>query len=115
MAVDPKTYVASYLRAVDSFNDGDVLGFGALIADECTFDGTAGHFGTGSDEIVKALQAGRDAGWVSHNPIGTVAAGEFLVAVYENRYADGSSVIGAGTMRFGTEGKLTEMRSLDPR
>jgi len=52
MAADSTTYVAKYLRAVDAFNHDDVTGFEELLSDDCTFDGTAGHFGTGRDEIV---------------------------------------------------------------
>jgi len=51
----------------------------------------------------------------SHDPIGTVAAGEFLVTVYQNRYSDGSTVIAAGCLRFDDDGNVTEIRSLDPR
>jgi SnoaL-like domain len=115
MAADSTTYVAKYLRATEAFNNGNVATFGDLLADDCTFDGTAGRFGTSRDEIVNGLQQGRDAGWLSHDPIGTAAAGEFLVTVYENKFSDGSRVTGAGCMRFNDDGKVTEIRSLDPR
>jgi hypothetical protein len=69
-----------------------------LLADDCTFDGTAGHVGSTRDEIVKELQQGRESGWLSHNPIGTAAAGEFLVSVYEKRFSDGRRVTAAGCM-----------------
>jgi hypothetical protein len=115
MAADSTTYVAKYLHAVEAFNNGDVAAFCEFLADDCTFDGTAGHVGTGRDEIFKALQQGRNGGWLSHNPIGTAAAGEFMVSVYENRFADGTRVTAAGCLRFNEDGKVTEMRSLDPR
>jgi SnoaL-like domain len=115
MATDSVTYVARYLRAIDAFNNGDLTAFGELLAEDCTFDGTAGHVGSTRDDIVKALQQGRDAGWLSHNPIGTAAAGEFLVTVYENRYADGSRITAAGCLRFNEAGQVTEIRSVDPR
>jgi hypothetical protein len=115
MAADSTAYVAAYLRAIEAFNSGDIARFGDLLSDDCTFDGTAGRFGATRDEILKALQEGRDAGWLSHDPIGTVAAGEFLVAVYENKYSDGSRVTAAGCLRFNDEGKVTEIRSIDPR
>jgi hypothetical protein len=115
MSADCTTYVAKYLRAIDAFNTGDLSGFGELLADDCTFDATVGHIGGSRDEIVKALQEGRDAGWLSHNPIGTAAAGEFLVTVFENRYADGSRVTAAGCLRFDANGDVTEIRSLDPQ
>ena len=82
--------MAKYLRAIEAFNKDDLATFAELLADDCTFDGTAGQFGTSRDQIVKALQQGRESGWLSHNPIGTVAAGEFLVSVYENQYSDGT-------------------------
>jgi hypothetical protein len=115
MTADSTTFVAKYLRAIEAFNSGDLTAFGDLLADDCTFDGTAGRVGTSRDEIVKGLQAGRDAGWLSHNPIGTAAAGEFLVTVYENKFADGSRVTAAGCLRFNDNGEVTEIRSLDPR
>jgi len=115
MAADSVTYVAHYLRAIDAFNNGDMTVFGELLAEDCTFDGTAGHFGSTREAIVKGLRQGRDSGWLSHNPIGTAAAGEFLVTVYENRYADGTRVTAAGCLRFNDDGNVTEIRSLDPR
>ena len=43
------------------------------------------------------------------------AAGDFLVGPFENRYADGSSVVAAGILRYGSNGKVTEIRSsLEP-
>ena len=47
--------------------------------------------------------------------IATAAGGEFLVSVYENKYADGSSVTAAGCARFNEDSKVTEIRSMDPR
>ena len=115
MAADSATWVSKYMRAIEAFNNDDVQTFGELFAEQCTFEATAGQVGTTRQEIVEALQAGRAAGWLTHNPIGTVAAGEFLVAVFENRYADGSSVISAGCMRFGDDGRVSEVRTLESR
>ena len=115
MAADSTTFVAAWLRAVDAFNDGDLAVLGELLSDDCTFDGTAGQYGTTREEIIKGLQDGRDAGWLSHNVIATAAGGEFLVSVYENKYADGSCVTAAGCARFNDDGKVTEIRSMDPR
>jgi hypothetical protein len=115
VAADSTTYVSKYLRAIEFFNNGDVASFGGLLADHCTFDGTAGHFGDTREEIVQGLTEAKTGGWLSHDPIGTVAAGEFLAVVYENKYADGSKIIAAGCLRFDDEGKVTEIRSVDPR
>ena len=115
MAADSTTFVASWLRAVDAFNHGDLAVLGTLLTNECTFDGTGGRYGTTREEIVKGLQDGRDAGWLSHNVIATAAAGEFLVSVYENTYADGSRVTAAGCARFNDDNMVTEIRSMDPR
>jgi len=115
MAADSTTFVAAWLRAVDAFNNGDLAVLGELLSDDCTFNGTAGNFGNTREEIVSALQEGRDAGWLSHNVIATAAGGEFLVSVYENTYADGSRVTAAGCARFNDDTKVTEMRSMDPR
>ena len=115
MAVDSTTYIAAYLRAIEGFNHADFATFSELLSDECTFDGTAGHFGSSGDDIVKGLKDARSAGWLSHDPIGTAAAGEFLVVVYENKFADGSRVTAAGCMRFNDEGKVSKIRSMEPR
>jgi hypothetical protein len=114
MAADSTTYVAKYLRAIEAFNDGNVETFGDLLADDCTFDGTAGRFGTSRDEIVKGLQEGRDAGWLSHDPIGTAAAGEFLVTVYENKFSDGSRVTAAGCLRFNDDARSPRSAASTP-
>ena len=115
MAADSTMYVAAYLRAIEGFNNGDFATFGELLSDDCTFDGTAGHFGSSRDEMVKGLKDARNAGWLSHDPIGTAAAGEFLVVVFENKFADGSRVTAAGCVRFNDDSKVTEIRSMDPR
>jgi SnoaL-like domain len=115
MAGDSTTYVAKYLRAIEAFNHDDLATFGELLAEDCTFDGTAGHVGSSRDEIMRGLQQGRESGWLSHNPIGTAAAGEFLVSVYENHFADGTRITAAGCLRFNDDGKVTEIRSIDPR
>ena len=115
MAADSTTFVSAWMRAVDAFNNGDLAVLGELLSDDCTFDGTAGHYGSTRDEILKGLQDGRDAGWLSHNVIATGAAGEFLISVYENEYADGTRVTAAGCARFNDDGKITEIRSMDPR
>ena len=41
-------------------------------------------------------------------------AGEFVVTLYRNDYADGSSVTGAGVFRLDGEGKIEEVRTFDP-
>ena len=106
--------VATYVRAVEAFNQSDMQSFGELFADDCEFVSTGGSVGTSRAEIVANLTNAR-TNWVSHNPVGTVAAGEFLVVAYENHYADGSIVTAAGCLRFNSDGKVIEVRTLEPR
>ena len=56
MAADSTTFVVAWLRAVDAFNNGDLAVLGELLSDDCTFDGTAGHYGNTREEIIKGLQ-----------------------------------------------------------
>jgi hypothetical protein len=75
------------------------------MTEDCTFEGV----GSNKAEILKSVQQSRDDGWESHNPIHTATAGEFLVNLYENRYADGTRFIGSGILRFNSEGRVTEI------
>lgn len=112
---DAARYTASWLRAVERFNQGDVIGFGEVLAEKVTFDTTnGGHVADTKAEILKFLAQGRDDGWVSHNPISIACAGEFLTGVFENRMADGTTNIGAGVGRFNEDGLLVEIRGFDP-
>jgi hypothetical protein len=108
-STDAATHVGRWMRVVEAFNRGDMATFGEAMAEDCTWEGVGGKI-----ETLKALQQGRDDGWVSHNTIGTASAGEFLVATYENRFADGRSVIGAGIVRLNADGLFSEFVSREP-
>jgi hypothetical protein len=104
-SADAATHVGTYLRAAEAINRGDMTAFGEWMAEDCTFEGV----GSNKAEIVKFVQQGKSDGWLSHNPIGTAAAGEFSVSVYENRFADGHAVIGAGVLRWNANGLCVEI------
>ncbi len=60
------------------------------------------------------LQAGRDQGWQTHHVLGVAAAGEFLAAVAENRYADGRRIVGSYIFGFSPEGLIVRAHGLNP-
>jgi SnoaL-like domain len=113
MTTNPSTYLAAYTHAIEGFNNDDMETFSKLFADSCEFTSSAGPVGSTRDEIVDAMASARAGGWTTHGPLGTVAGGEFLVAIFENRYADGSSAVSAGIMRFDESGKVSEVRSME--
>ena len=47
--------------------------------------------GTRRDEIIAAVKSAQTAGWSGHRVLGLITGGEFVVGVYRNDYADGSS------------------------
>lgn len=107
---DATTYVATYLRAIEAFNRGDMPSFGELMTEACVFQG----FGDNRTDILKTIQQGRDDGWLSHNAIAIATAGDFLVALYENRFGDGTGVIGSGILRFNEDGVVREIVGRGP-
>jgi hypothetical protein len=99
---------------VDRFNEGDLQPLSDLLADNCVFHSSLGPVGTTKTEIMDNIRAAREEGWTAHYPLGLTAAGDFLAGVYRNDYADGTSVIAAGIIRFQGDGKIVEMRSVEP-
>lgn len=112
--MDANQRVAEWEVIVEAFNRGDLEPLAALLADDCVFESSVGTVGSSKDEIIRSIREGREAGWTSHHPLSPSAAGDFLIGLYENRYADGSSVVAAGILRYGSDGKVTEIRSLEP-
>jgi hypothetical protein len=102
------------MAAVSSFNQGDLKPLADLLADNCIFYSSAGLLGESRDQIMARLQEGRDAGWTRHSPISVSAAGDFLSSLYRNDFADGTSVIAGGIIRYGEDGSIVELRSLEP-
>jgi hypothetical protein len=115
MTSSTQSFITNYGVAVEAFNRDDLGPFQALFAEECEFTASAGLVGRGPTEIIKALGAGRAAGWVSHNTLGIMSAGEFVVTVYRNDYADGTSALACGALRLNADGKVSEVRTLEPR
>ena len=112
--MDANQRVAEWVAITEAFNRGDVEPLAALLADDCVFESSAGNVGSSKDEIMRSIREGREAGWVRHEPHTPAAAGDFLVGTFENHYADGSSVVAAGILRYGPDGKVAEIRSMEP-
>ena len=111
--MDTSQYADAWQTAVEGFNRGDLEPLSRLLADGCEFNSSMGPVGTSRDEIVARMREGLDGGWTSHNLLGVHAAGEFLTSCYRNDFSDGSSFFGAGVLRFGPDGKIAEIRSLE--
>jgi hypothetical protein len=114
MEMDGQKVIARWGAVVDRFNEGDLGPLSDMLADDCVFHSSLGPVGTTKAEIIATISAGRDAGWTAHYPLGISAAGDFLTGVYRNDYADGSSVIAAAILRFQDDGKIVEIRSIEP-
>jgi hypothetical protein len=112
--MDANQRVAEWLAMAEAFNRGDLGPLAALLADDCVFESSTGNVGSSKDEIMRSIQEGRDAGWLRHEPLAPSGAGDFVVGSFENHYADGSSVIGAGILRYGADDKVVEIRSMEP-
>src|SRR5262245_33439889 len=114
MGMDGQKVIARWGAVVDRFNEGDLEPLAEMLADDCVFDSSVGPVGTSRAEIISTISAAREAGWTAHYPLGISAAGDFLTGVYRNDYADGTSVIAAGILRFQDDGKIVEIRSIEP-
>ena len=108
------TILARWGAVVDRFNQGDLQPLADMLADDCVFYSSVGTVGTTKQEIIESIRGGREAGWTGHYPLGLTTAGDFLTGVYRNEYADGTSVVAAGILRFREDGKIAEMRSIEP-
>jgi hypothetical protein len=107
-------FILKWSAAVNAFNHDELDPLTDLISDRCIFTSSGDVVGRGPDEIGTALKAGRAAGWTSHNPLLLTGAGEFVVGLYHNDMADGSTFIGAGIIRVDDSGQATEMVALEP-
>lgn len=112
--MEQHTAAARWFAVVNHFNQGDVQPLADMLADDCVFHSSVGTVGTTKTEIMDSIRAGRDAGWTGHYPLSVTTGGDFLTGVYRNEYADGTSVIAAGIMRFREDGKIVELRSIEP-
>jgi hypothetical protein len=110
-STDSAGHVGRWMRQVEAFNRGDLATFGEALTVDCTWEPVSGNKVASKAEILKALQQGRDDGWVSNNTIGCVAAGEFFATTFEIRFADGRSVIWAGLGRVNADGQFCEFVS----
>jgi hypothetical protein len=75
---------------------------------------STGVSGSSRAEIVRNIESARTAAWTSHDPIGAVATGELLTIAWQNSYADGSSILEAGVLRFNDVGQVTEVQAPQP-
>lgn len=103
---------AAYTAAADRFSQGDVEGFGELLAEDCVFESSRGLVGASRAEIVAALTATKAAiGWERHEVIGSHEQDDVLAVLGRNVFADGSITYPAGCARF-VDGKITELRAV---
>jgi hypothetical protein len=108
--VDTERMCAAWIQAANSLNEhGNLDGFGALLHENCVFE----HVGTSRDEIMTALQANVDAGWLRHDTVSVHAAGSVLVALARNTDADGSTAYVGGVVRFDDDGKVVYLAAAD--
>lgn len=114
MAGDGATFITRWGMAVDAFNHDDLGPFEDFFAPDCVFHTSLGTVGTNRDEILASLREGRAAGWVSHNPLQIAIGGEFMVSIFRNDYADGSSFVAGGVVRMDDEGRIAEVHTLEP-
>src|SRR5690242_13555089 len=107
---DIGAYIMRFTSAMDAFNRNDLQPVADLLDDRCQYY-VAGKLVAGTrDDCIAALKAGRAGGWTTHNLLSIAGAGEFVVSVFRNDLADGTSFIGAGVHRIGPDGRLVEVQ-----
>jgi hypothetical protein len=114
MSLDMATFVTKCAVVVDAFNHDDLEPLADILAERCEFTASGTRVGNTRDENVAALKQARTDGWLRHLPMSLTGAGEFVVSVFRNEYADGSSFVAAGIMRIDESGQICEIVSLDP-
>ena len=104
---DAAKYIVDYASAIEAFNQrGSLDEYLALVASDCTLDSPNSGAITGVEALRKAYQAGRDAGWSSHNIISATAAGRFLTISFRNDYTNGPSTAHAAVFHYTEDGKI---------
>jgi hypothetical protein len=120
--VDSALLIGRWSQAVDAFNRGDMAGFSTILGEQVSGDSSdladrhvvVTHTSDTKADFMGFLQAGRDQGWQTHHVLGVAAAGEFLAAVAENRYADGRRIVGSYIFGFSPEGLIVRAHGLNP-
>jgi SnoaL-like domain len=109
--MDTTRNILSWVQAVEAFNRGDLEPLNQALDPTCRFEPA----GTNRDEIMTAIRGLKEAaGWTAHNVLSLVAEGDLVSTTAQNDFADGSSYRLAALLRFGPNGKITEVRSFEP-
>ena len=108
---DAAKYIVDYASAIEAFNQrGSLDEYLALVTSDCTLDSPNSGAITGVEALRNAYQAGRDAGWISHNIISANAAGRFLTISFRNDYESGPSTSHAAVFHYTEDGKIDYAR-----
>lgn len=106
--------IVQYGAAVEAFNRDNLGLLSEMLADDCVFISSVGPVGNSRDEIIANFRQGRSAGWRRHVVLSISATGDFAVSLFRNEFADGTSAVGGGVFRVNGDGKICEVRTLDP-
>jgi ketosteroid isomerase-like protein len=100
---------SAYIEAAEKFSTGDTDGWGALLADNCTFDGNRARVGSSASEIVARLKDLREqVGWTAHEVLESSEGDDVVALLARNTFGDGTTMFTAGCARF-RDGKIIEM------
>lgn len=108
---DAGKYIVDYASAIEAFNQrGSLDEYLAPVTSDCTLDSPNSGAITGIEALRTAYQAGRDAGWSSHNILSANAAGSFLTITFRNDFNNGPSTAHATVFHYTEDGKIDYAR-----
>ena len=110
--MDEATMVRTYTEAIEALNSGDLVGFGAMLADRCSVMRGNQQIAETREEFVSAISQARERGLIRHDIVSASGHGQVLVSLFHDSFSHGSTVNGGGLLLFNDEGKVIAIRML---
>jgi hypothetical protein len=98
-----------WMDVVSAFNNGDAGPLSALFDEACSWP----NVGTGRDQIMARINELIGQGWNRHEVLSVAGTGALVTSLARNTMTNGTTWVVAGTIRFGDNGKVVELFSLN--